>query len=144
MLKVPLVGAILLSLVPGCGSEVPMTPVKGRVTYNDEPLTFGVVMFHPPRGQVAQALIESDGTFNLSTFRKEDGVVPGNYRVSVLCFEAHDPGGSGPREDEGGGMWLGKSLIPLKYTRASSSGLSTNISLEDPQEILIELKGTSR
>jgi hypothetical protein len=118
-----------------------MTHVAGRVLYNGDPLKFGVVMFHPPRGQVAQAEIQSDGSFDLSTFRLNDGVVPGRYQVSVVCYEAHDPNGPGLSESEGVGMLPGKPLIPLKYTRARSSGLTAEISLDTSKEIVLELFG---
>lgn len=140
---VTIINSALLALTFGCNSQPTMTPVEGVVLYNGQPLTFGVVMFHPPKGQVAQAEIQSDGSFILSTFRTDDGAVPGHYLISVICYEAHDPKGAGPREDEGGGMWLGKALIPLKYTRANSSGLSADVSLEGPNKIVLELFGPS-
>lgn len=129
------------ALLCGCAEEPPLATVQGKVLHNGQPLEFGVVMFHPSRGQVAQAKINPDGTFSLSTFRASDGVLPGSYRVSVLCYEGHDPSGSGPREDEGGGVWLGKSLIPLKYTRANSSDLVATIASDGPQpEIVLNLE----
>ncbi|TWU21804.1 hypothetical protein [Bythopirellula polymerisocia] len=131
------------TLIHGCSQPPPMTSVKGKVLYNSEPLKFGVVMFHPPKGQVAQAEIQSDGTFDLSTFRKEDGVIPGHYKVSVLCYEAHDSEKAKLLDDEEGGMLLGKSLIPLKYTRANSSGLTADIQLEGTPEVVLELQGPS-
>lgn len=132
-----------LAIISGCTTHPPMTPVTGKVVYNGEPLKFGVVMFHPTKGQVAQAEIQPDGTFNLSTFKEEDGVIPGHYRVSVLCYEAHDPKRASSGDGEGGGMWLGKPLIPLKYTRANSSGLTAEILPKDTPEIVLELQGPS-
>ncbi len=129
------------AMICGCQPRPDMAPVEGKVLYNDQPLHFGIVMFQPTQGQIAQGIIQSDGTFSLSTFQPGDGAVPGTYNISVLCYEAHDPNGPGPKEDAGGGMWLGKSLIPLKYTRTRSSGLSADVSLDKPNDVVLELKG---
>ncbi len=101
-------------LALGCSQPQPMTSVTGKVLYNSEPLKFGVVMFHPSKGQVAQAEIRPDGTFELSTFRKEDGVVPGHYKASVLCYEAHDPQNAEILDDEGGRNVLGQIFDSLE------------------------------
>lgn len=133
-----LVCSLLAVLTPGCGADLPMTPAHGRITYQGEPLKFGVVMLHPAKGQIAQAEIAPDGTFQFSTFGDNDGVVPGSYKVSVLCAEGHDPNRrkSSPGE---AGMSLGRSLIPLNYTRASSSGLTATVSENNRDEIVLEL-----
>ncbi len=133
--------AALLALLLGCGSEPPKTPIHGKVLYNGKPLPFGVVMFQPVQGQVAQAEINSDGTFDLSTYRIKDGVIPGSYRVSVICYEAQDPEGPASVENEGGGAWMGRPLIPLRYTRTKSSGLTAEIVQDNNEEIILELKG---
>ena len=134
----PLAVSVLISILAGCDAGPALTPVRGKVLYNGQPLRFGVVMFHPQQGQVAQAELKPDGTFDLSTYELNDGIVPGNYKVSVLCAEAHDPSRSQSETSEAG-MTLGKSLIPLKYTRASSSGLTATVSASDTEEIVIEL-----
>lgn len=61
--------------------------------------------------------------------------------MSVLCYEAHDPKRAGSADGEAGGMWLGKPFIPLKYTRANSSGLTADILQQDTPEIVLELQG---
>ena len=139
----PLLGALLLvaAFAQGCSPAEPLAPVKGKVIFNGKPLKFGVVMFHPPRGQVAQAAIRPDGTFELATVDVGDGVALSAYVVSVVCYEGHDPSRAASVGPSGDGISLGRSLIPLKYTRARSSGLSAEVSADDHPEIIRELGG---
>ena len=131
---------VLLSFT-GCNSSPELFPATGKVIYNGEPLRFGRVMLQPEVGNVSQAEIQPDGTFEVSTYKQGDGIAPGSYRVSVMCYEGHNPAAKQVQSDQLEGMSLGKSLIPLKYTRARSSGLNAAISPDEPNEILLELKG---
>ena len=81
------VAALLLPLV-GCGSSsasgAATLPVKGTVTYKGKPLTKGTVIFEPEgAGKEATGAIQPDGTFVLTTYKKDDGAVVGKHRVMV-------------------------------------------------------------
>lgn len=123
----------------GCKRGNPrVVPVRGKVLYNGEPLPFGSVMFQPDKGQAAVADLGGDGSFTLSSYGPNDGAVPGTHSVSVSCYEGQRPGKAG------GGDSLGRLLIPLKYTRFGSSGLTAEVkdqAGEQPQEIVLELSG---
>lgn len=122
----------------GCKRNPRVVPVRGKVLYNGQPLPYGSVMFQPDKGQPAMADIATDGTFVLSSYGPNDGAVPGKHSVSVSCYEGQRPGKAG------GGDSLGKLMIPLKYTRFGSSGLSADVrdaSGEQGQEIVLELSG---
>jgi hypothetical protein len=122
----------------GCKRNPRVVPVAGKVLYNGQPLPFGSVMFQPDKGQPAMADIAADGSFTLSSYGPNDGAVPGKHAVSVSCYEGQRPGKAG------GGDSLGKLLIPLKYTRFGSSGLSADVpdtAGEQPQQIVLELTG---
>lgn len=76
-------------LLVGCGTESATVPVSGTVTYNDEPVTQGRVMFvpisqdnpsHP--GKSAYAEVAADGTFTLTTYEEGDGAIAGTHRVT--------------------------------------------------------------
>jgi hypothetical protein len=136
-----LVAAALEAATGGCNLRPATVPVRGKVLYRGEPLKFGVVMFHPAQGQVAQGAIESDGSFQLSTFRLHDGAQPGAYHVSVMCYEGHDPQRAPHADETGEGMTLGRPLIPLKYTRAKSSGLLVDVPAEGVSDVVLELSG---
>jgi hypothetical protein len=89
----PLVGALLLFMA-GCGGSTaadapPTHPVTGKVTKGGQPMTAGTVEFQPaePSAQRANAEIQPDGSFALSTFmdlEKFPGAVPGKYKVNVM------------------------------------------------------------
>ncbi len=66
-----------------------MGTVKGNVTYNGKKVTAGNLTFFPdvPEEQVeagkpAVATIQPDGSYQLSTYSKNDGALPGTYRVA--------------------------------------------------------------
>ncbi len=67
-----------------------VVPVKGTVTIDGAPMTFGRVLFSPiasegqmEAGKPAIGYIQSDGTFTLTTYKANDGAVTGNHRVIV-------------------------------------------------------------
>jgi hypothetical protein len=136
-----LVLALAVAVLPsagGCKRNPRVVLVKGKVLYNGEPLPFGSVMFQPDKGQPAVGDLAADGTFTLSSYGPNDGAVPGKHSVSISCYEGHRPGKAS------GGDSLGKLLIPLKYTRFGSSGLTAEVqdtAGKEPQEIVLELSG---
>jgi hypothetical protein len=93
-------------------------------------------MFQPPTGQPAQGKIQPDGTFNLSTYRLNDGAVLANHKVRVACYDSMRPDTvSGPGERS-----LGKPLVPEKYTLFDQSGLTADVD-ENHHEFTFELSG---
>ena len=122
------VGAFCLSLA-GCGSpNLPKTvPVCGKVTWQGKPLASGSVVFNPAAvaasgpSRAATAELASDGTYRLSSFRPDDGVMPGEYRVTIVSFS------SPPNPEQGKtGVWR----IPTRYGDPEKSGLSFTIPSE--------------
>lgn len=136
-----LLGLLLLSIV-GCNSGPQVAPVSGKVLYNGKPLPYGVVMFQPAQGQLAQGEIQPDGTFSLSTFRLNDGAVVGTHRVSVMCHEGHNPT---VREKMPPDQFtLGESLIPLNYSRIGTSGLTVDVPPDGRDDVVLELSSGRR
>jgi hypothetical protein len=123
------VGVVAFALV-GCGSsDGPKTyPVKGNVTYRGQPVTSGMVLLTPQdSGHAATGNLEKDGTFRLTTFKKDDGAAPGKYHVAVQVF---------PSEGAGlpGAEFAGKPPpVPPKYMNAATSGLSAEIKAGENQ-----------
>lgn len=65
----------------GCGNG--FIPVGGKVVFEDgEPLTEGAICFSTDTF-MANARIQSDGTFQLSSLKKEDGLPAGHYSVTI-------------------------------------------------------------
>jgi hypothetical protein len=87
---------LLLAGCAGSGSAPKTAPVSGKIVLaNGEPLTRGIIVFHPkdPPGNEARAFVAKDGSFKLSTFLQEDGAVPGRYVVTVEPIANQAPGG---------------------------------------------------
>ena len=123
-------GIVLIAIsISGC-SGPKLIPVMGKVTYQGKPLEFGSVMFQPSgEAEPARGKIQNDGTFVLTTHAEGDGCAPGSCQVRVTCYEGQKSGADS----------LGALLIPKKYTRFGTSGVSFDVSLEMPQPVLIEL-----
>jgi hypothetical protein len=72
-----------------CGGSDPgpeVYPVWGEVFLNGEPATGAVVHFHPAdkeEGSPGFAVVQEDGSFQLSTFGTNDGAQPGDYIVTL-------------------------------------------------------------
>ena len=88
--------AILASA--GCRGEKSMTtPVHGTVMYRSKPLSGGIISFHPVKidasypNRTPQGSIDASGHYSLSTFKLDDGAMPGDYVVTILNPPAPDP-----------------------------------------------------
>lgn len=112
--------SVLLVPLSGCGiagsaTSSDLIPVKGKVTYKGIAITKGVIHFEPDGfGRKAQAQIQSDGTYVLTTAKEGDGAVAGHHQVSIT--------GTGNRPN--------KELIPKKYTQRNSSELTADVDAE--------------
>lgn len=111
--------AVLCLVAAGCGRRITLVPAEGRVTLDGKPVEFGAVMVQPAAGPAAQGKINGDGTFRLGTFKPDDGAIPGKATVRVMCRkDVTQPGGE---------KAYGPSLIPDRYTRFDTSGLTVEI-----------------
>jgi hypothetical protein len=118
---VPMFLAIVACL-SGCGDGRPRTyPAGGRVVFADgAPLQGGNIELAPKEGTIktsARAMIESDGTFRLSTFGDGDGALPGDYRVSII-----------PARHRGEEPGKAARTMDGKYQSFDTSGLEANVS----------------
>ena len=125
----PFVMTVFLAMVSlsGCGETSStytgaLIPVKGKVTFKGQPLINGTVSFEPEdAGRETQGDIKPDGTYEMSTYKAGDGIVPGLYRVGIS------------------GKPKGGKAIPAKYRSASSSKLEADVS-SDKNEFNFDLK----
>jgi hypothetical protein len=135
---------IAISGLAGCGSgkkSLGTVPVTGRVTYQGKPVDKAVVAFDPQESQrpVATGITDSNGRFQLGTLAPGDGAVPGEYAVLISKAETAAPvGGQMSPQDlkkayeerqKAGGKTPDsvQSLIPVKYSKANTSGLTALI-----------------
>jgi hypothetical protein len=77
---------LLLLLLAGCSkSHPPLARVIGKVSYQGARVTSGKVLFLPQGGgKQGIGTIQSDGTFELTTFRRGDGALVGEHHAVVL------------------------------------------------------------
>ena len=119
---VPLVATFL----SGCGENLSETvKVRGKVTYQAAPVATGTITFHPAEQTAGRLyrpavdVLEVDGTYELQSFRRGDGAMPGEYAVAIESVEGGptDEFPLRPRE------WL----IPQTFANPATSGLSASI-----------------
>ena len=83
----------LLIICGGCEESIPVKRVRGKVTFNGQPPPkAGKIIFAAVSAadglpaRPASGEFETDGEFRLTTFKPGDGLIPGTYRVNILCF----------------------------------------------------------
>ncbi|MGP0063681.1 MAG: hypothetical protein ACLQGP_08810 [Isosphaeraceae bacterium] len=127
-------GLGLVCSVGGCTGD-PNLPklgkVHGKVTYNGKPLDGGHIVFTPAggkggeSGQNATGEIDSNGTYDMTTFNTGDGAILGQHVVTVLSREKVEM----PKPDANSHIKyeLPKSLTPSKYATADKSPLRCTV-----------------
>ena len=115
-----------------CGKSTPdVAPVTGKVLLDGKPLTTGRVLTRPKAGRGSNGVIQSDGTFELSTYGDGDGAVIGTHDVAVVAYE--EGAGGGPESA------TGKLLVPERYTQAATSELTINVTADGENSPVLEL-----
>jgi hypothetical protein len=89
----------------GCGgSDLPLVPVSGTVTFGgNSPPIKGSMVFNQVPGSGIEGLprrpgrgrFSTDGRFAATTFRDGDGLLPGRYRIVIICVDG-EPGPGRP------------------------------------------------
>lgn len=89
---------VLILSLTSCSEKrydpVPLYPVSGLFTYQDEPVAGAFVKFTPINKAdnndvlTAQAVTDAEGVFTLSTYEKNDGAPAGHYVVTLVWPEA--------------------------------------------------------
>lgn len=118
----PLGLGLLLAFVTGCPSGPVKGQVRGKVTFEDQPVTEGRVTFSNNKEGIgqAEAKIESDGTFEVA-----GGVVVGDYVIVVeplMELKDTDPGKSPPAP-----TYKKMPNIPEKYRMQGSTPLKETV-----------------
>lgn len=112
----------------GKDPDLPETvAATGVVMYQGKPVSDATIMFYPVQGRKpASGKSDAAGKFTLTTFSKNDGVIPGEHKVTVNAYESTPQGVSM------------KSSIPEKYANPNSSPLKMTVSETQP-ELTLEL-----
>ena len=121
----------------GCGgSGTPTYPVEGKVTFSDgRPLDGGTVELQPVVQQqppvAARGRIQSDGTFQISTFEPNDGAIEGEHRVRVVG--PLPPGPIDPYQSP-------EPVIHHKFESYDSSELTFTVTPDGPNQLNITVE----
>tara|TARA_R110002095_G_scaffold190094_2_gene167789 strand:- start:4087 stop:4488 length:402 start_codon:yes stop_codon:yes gene_type:complete len=121
----------------GCGganTDLPSTaPVTGRVTYQDQPVSNGLVTFHPANGsKPASGQTGKNGDFTLSTFERGDGAIFGKHKVTIVAYQ----------EGQDVSIVSADKLayaVPKKYVNEATTSLEAEVK-EGTNDIVLELK----
>jgi len=140
-------GLGLVFQLSGCSSHDPNMPklgkVHGKVSYQGKTLDSGRVVFTPvagkggDSGQGATGEINSDGSFEMTTFNTGDGAILGQHVVTVVVPQK----GEMPKPDKYSQIKyvLPKNVTPSKYATADKSPLRCTV-VEGGTEFSIDLK----
>ncbi len=154
------VAVSVLLFVVGCssqpsGPERPKTiPVTVTVKYKGQPVEGAIVTFKPksPDGKGATGRTDANGVAKMMTFTAGDGCLPGSYSVTIVKYEtAQASGASAEESEEAYEAEMAKamegeeeeeappkSLLPEKYAKPETSGLTADVS-EQNNEFTFEL-----
>jgi hypothetical protein len=118
---------LLLLAVVGCNrSGLDLAPVTGLVTFNGAPVVGAGVMFVPSQaGLPGMAITDAEGEFELKT-ANESGAQLGNYQVTISKVQQITI-----PQQHGFPLYETKSLIPQKYRKTTTSGLTAEVIDDD-------------
>ena len=127
-----LAGVSLLFSFVGCSRDPTMPKlgkVHGKVTYEGKPVDSGTVTFNPilgkggETGQNATGQIESDGSYEMTTFNTGDGAILGQHVVAVVVREKGSENQGKPKPDSTIDYTMPKIVTPSKYVSVETSPL---------------------
>ena len=124
------VACLLMTAHLGCTPNTARTfPVVGEVTFNGMPCVNATVYFEPiiadgsaPKPAAARGVTNELGKYFLTTFRQDDGAVPGEYRVLVRPYIAAIPD-TGPAPQQ-------HLPIPARYSDPATTPLNVKVAAE--------------
>ena len=123
------VGPVMLGCKPGVNRPA-TAPVSGTVTLGGAPVAGATVSFQAvDGGRSSVAITDASGRYELTTFVRGDGAVPGDYKVAVSKM-TQDVVESAPGEryePPSGPIPEPKNQLPAKYANADKSGLKVTV-----------------
>jgi hypothetical protein len=148
--------ATLLLASAGCGgsggsSLEGTVPVSGVITYQGRPLADAAVTLVPSAtdNQAARGAFgrtDEDGRFLLMTAQPGDGVLPGNYKVTIskIAAEPEEAPSTGDADyfdpETARPPAPAVPLVPPKYSSAKTTDLTAEVADESGVELVFDLK----
>lgn len=127
----------------GCGDgRLSCYPVTGTVMVDGKPYPGAEVLLRPVAGgdklqkERPYGVTDELGTFELTTFLKNDGAPAGEYQVMILSKR--------PRSKEQDLQWKGRPTLDAKYGKLSTSGIVVVVEAGPTELSPFELKAAKR
>lgn len=131
MRRLRLITTVVLFLgLVGCGDGLKRVPVQGKITAGGQPVDGATIQFLPlgtTKGEGGIGRSDRDGNFTLIGSRGgAEGVVPGEYRVSVGRLIARDgtPLPADATEADNPGA---RESVPMPYSSLDSTPLKATV-----------------
>ena len=126
---------LLLMMLTGCGKKGPeFVPVKGTITFGGgtwpKPGCLYFTVESPASDMTSRpgtGEFDTKGNITATTLNRGDGLMPGRYKIAVVCWEVPPSLASSAPS---------KSYVPLRYRSASTSGLEVTV---EPGQRVVEL-----
>jgi hypothetical protein len=133
-------------------------PVTGKIIYQDQPVANARITFHNKAtegGRSATGRTGPDGTFSLTTFKTDDGALPGDYIITVSLVESGAADEISVENDDMGADYgammdaaasgdmvkaRGENKLPEKYADVLESGIERSVSDTPPNDFEIVLE----
>jgi hypothetical protein len=121
---------------PDADALPPPVQARGKVVYNGKPVANASVVFYRDAGsETAKGKTNANGEFALTTLAENDGVPPGEYKVTVAIDAGDGEGGLGDEEHP-----PSHPTIPLKYANPETTTLQATVKETGQTDIVLELK----
>jgi hypothetical protein len=139
--------AVVVLAGPGCSGG--LVKVNGVVLLDGQPLEGAVVTFVPveaDKGRSATGTTDKEGNFQLSTTKPNDGVAPGEYKVTVVYAEGPVPAPAGGMKEAFESFEKGhkdkqkppRFNVPAKYGDPSKTDLRQKVPTDG--KVTLDLK----
>jgi hypothetical protein len=112
----------------GGGGGAKTVPAGGVVKFSDgQPVADATVSLLSTQGELARAITDAEGKFQLGTFEETDGAVPGKHKVAVVPQIVRGVKGA-------------PISVPDRYRLAETSGIEVEVKTEGENkfEIVID------
>ena len=119
---------------------------SGTVVMKGNPVEEASITFIPKNSgsglRAAAAITDAQGRFTLTTLTPQDGIMPGEYAVTVIKNEFFGPQ-LPPQPDGYGGTYTPqrsqRNILPAQYESAAKTPLAVTISSKGNKELEIDL-----
>lgn len=142
----------LTAIIVGCGESetVEVFPARGIVRFDGKPMIGGGAISLVPlvsqSGKSAGGIINSDGTFVLTTYEDGDGAMTGSFRVIINQSTSQEPDYGGDSDAPGKvsvkavQTVTSADVIPTIYSDPVSSPVEVRIEARELNELTINLE----